>query len=61
MDRENRGMAAVAAAERQGAISKIAKRNDRTPTDRDDLRRPGDIGVTHGDRPASMVTPCVGL
>ncbi len=54
-------MAAVAAAERQGAISKIAKRRDRTPTDRDDLGRPGNIGVTHGDRPAAMVAPCVGL
>ncbi len=54
-------MATVAAAEGQGAISKIGKRSDRAAADRDDLSGPADIGVTHGDRPAAMVAPRVGL
>jgi hypothetical protein len=61
MNREDRGMATVATTERQGAISKIGKRSDRTPADRDDLGRPGNIGVTHCDRSAAMVAPRVGL
>src|SRR5260370_36605162 len=54
-------MAAVAAAERQRTISKSGERGDRTPADRNDLGRPGEVGVAHGDRAAAMATPRVGL
>src|SRR5262249_6328888 len=54
MNREDRGVATVAAAERQGAIFKIGKRGARTAADRDDLGSPANIGVTHPYRPAAM-------
>ena len=61
MNRENCGVTTVAAANRQGAISKIGKRSDRTPGWGDDFGRSAYIGVTHGCRPAAMVAPCIGL
>jgi hypothetical protein len=53
-------MAAVAAAERQDAISQIGKRSDRTPARRDDLGHPGEIGIAHRNRLAAMFAPHIG-
>ena len=61
MNRENCGVTTVAAAKRQGAISKIGKRSDRTPGWGDDFGRPAYIRVAHGDWPAPMVAPGIGL
>jgi hypothetical protein len=61
VNRQDRRVAAVAAAERQGAVAQIGELSDRTAADRDDLRRPGEIGVAHGNRSADMAAPLVGL
>src|SRR5262245_22896898 len=61
INREDRRMAAVAAAERQGAVLQIGKRSDRPTGDRNDLGHPADIGIAHRDRSAMVVAPGIGL
>jgi hypothetical protein len=54
-------MAAVAAAEGEGAVFKIGKRSNRPPGYRDDPGRPAHVGIAHRDRPATVVAPGIGL
>src|SRR4249920_2451500 len=61
VNRQDRSMAAVAAAERQRAVPQIGERGDRPAAHRDDLGRPADIRIAHGNRPASVVAPRIGL
>src|SRR5690348_7517742 len=61
VDRQDGGMSAVATAERQGAVPEIGERRHRTAADRDDLGLPAEIGVAHGNRPAAMLAPGIGL
>src|SRR6516164_4291388 len=61
VNRQDGSMAAIAAAERQRAVSQIRKRDDPPSTDSDDLRRPADIRVPHGNRLAAAVAPYIGL
>jgi hypothetical protein len=61
INQEDRGVATIAAAERQSAVPKIGQLSDLTSAGRNDLGRPTYIGVAHGDRPAAMVAPRLGL
>ena len=54
-------MAAVAAAEGQGAVLEIGKHGHRPAGDRDDLGRPAHVRIAHRDRPATVVAPGIGL
>src|SRR5262249_15972439 len=45
--REDGGVTAVAAAERQGVTAQIVDRADRTTRERDDLARPAEVRVAH--------------
>jgi hypothetical protein len=54
-------VSAITASEGQGSISEVSQGSNRTAFDRYDLGPPGDIGVAHGDRPAAMIAPDVGL
>ena len=54
-------MTTVTAPERHSAISKVDKRSDLTPAGRHDFGLPSNICVTHGNRPAAMLAPSVGL
>src|SRR6516165_3377157 len=59
VNRQDRRVATVAAAEGERAVSQIGKPGNRAAAYRDDLRRPGEIGVAHGNRSASMAAPRV--
>src|SRR5258708_4243724 len=48
---------AVASAKRQSAICEVGNLSNWPAGDRDDLGCPADIGVAHGDRPATFVAP----
>src|SRR5260370_8648597 len=54
-------MAAVAAAEGQGAVFKIGKRSNWPPGSRDDLGRPAHVSIAHRDRSATALAPRIGL
>jgi hypothetical protein len=39
----------------------IRKCSDRTPVHGDDLGRPAEVGVSHGNRSAALAAPRIGL
>src|SRR4029077_17304744 len=61
INREDCRMAAVAAAEGQGAVFEIGEPSDRPTGYRDDLGGPAHISIAHRDRSATVVAPGIGL
>ena len=57
MNRQDRGVPAVAAAERQCASFEIGQFRDWAAGDGDDLRHPAEVGVAHRDRRALALAP----
>src|SRR5215472_2915865 len=61
VNRQDRRMAAIAAAERERALLDITQPTDRAARRRHDLGHPAEIGIAHGDRPAGAPAPRLGL
>jgi hypothetical protein len=61
MNREDRGVATIAATKGQGAIFKVFECSNWTAADCDNLSRPANIGIAHADRPTEVVAPRLGL
>src|SRR5262249_13809030 len=61
VNRENRCVSAVPAAQRKRPIFQISESGNRSPGGCDDLRPPAEIGVAHCDRTTLVAAPLISL